>query len=885
MRLTVVATAEAGHPMTHETILAKNVDLLGQLLGQVVRASESDLIYQKVEAIRFAAKQAREQREPSFYKLVESLTDLTDDELLPITKAFNQFLNLVNIADDHYTIATFCEAQDYRATSLDKLFQQVLKTSNDKSQLEEAVKSLSIELVLTAHPTEIIRRTLIAKYAAIEKALEDLDRCSATKRCRVQVKQTLKRLITEIWETDTFRQQKPTPIDETIGCMAVVETALWAAVPEFCREMDATLRFYELSALPLDAVPVRFVSWMGGDRDGNPNVTAEVTAQVIAIHQWKLAELYLKDIDALITELSMSSSTASFCEYAGTDYEPYRQVLRALRSLLRDTFDFSDRLLKGEPVVHTSPLRTVDQLLEPLMRCYHALKDSHLSVIANGLLTDTIRRVHCFGVHLLKLDVRQESSRHAACLSEITQYLGMDDYLSWPESQKEAFLIEELSNKRPLLSAETVLSAEAREVIETCRVIASQPLDAFGAYVISMAKAPSDILAVELLLKEAGCRRQPPIVPLFETLDDLNHAPAVMKKLFELRGKRQKKEQMVMIGYSDSSKDAGFFAAGWAQYQAQEALIALCEEQGIKLTLFHGRGGTVGRGGDPAHAALLSQPPGSLEGGLRVTVQGEMIRNKLGLPSIAHKTFERYASAMLQAGLEAPPYPGEQWRKLADQLASDSCETYRQVVRQDSAFIDYFQQATPIRELSVLPVGSRPARRKQSGGIENLRAIPWIFSWSQNRLMLPAWLGFGEAISAVLAEGEEAALLSMYNDWPFFSTRISLVEMVFTKADMAVSAYYDRSLVEPKLQAKGKVLRDKYRHDAKVILSLSGGEDFMEDARDSRHSFALRQPYLDPLNLLQVELLQRLRISQDENLHSALMVTIAGIAAGLRNTG
>jgi phosphoenolpyruvate carboxylase len=450
-------------------------------------------------------------------------------------------------------------------------------------------------------------------------------------------------------------------------------------------------------------------------------------------------------------------------------------------------------------------------------------------------------------------------------------------------------LVKELNSKRPLIPHNWQPSPETKEVLDTCKVIAQTPKGAIPAYVISMTRTPSDVLAVHLLLKEADCPYHLPVSPLFETLNDLNHADGIMTKLLNISWYRGviENRQMVMIGYSDSAKDAGALAAGWAQYRAQEALIKTCKDAGVVLTLFHGRGGTIGRGGGPAKVALFSQPPGSLQGGLRVTEQGEMIRFKLGLPDLAIRTLSLYVDAILEANILPPPAPKDEWRAAMEELSDISCSIYQDLVKNTPDFISYFYQATPEAELAKLPLGSRPAKRRPTGGIESLRAIPWIFGWSQNRLMLPAWLGAGSALRRLIDEGKMNILETMYRDWPFFNTRISMLEMVFAKADTRISNYYDKRLVAEELQHLGEYLRERLTNDIQAVLKISHDSILMEGLPSIAGNIALRNGYTTPLNVLQVELLARCR--KDENpspeLEQALMVTISGIAAGMRNTG
>lgn len=548
-----------------------------------------------------------------------------------------------------------------------------------------------------------------------------------------------------------------------------------------------------------------------------------------------------------------------------------------------------DAKLHDAEVPKKETLQNIDQLWTPLYACYQSLHECGMGVIADGSLLDTLRRLKAFGVHLVRLDVRQESTRHSDVLSELTRYLGIGDYDQWSEQDKVAFLTNELSSKRPLLPRDWEPSEQVKEVLDTCKVVAAQPREAFGAYVISMARTASDVLAVHLLLQECGCPYRMDVCPLFETLDDLNNSEAVMKQLMSIdlyRGFIQN-HQMVMIGYSDSAKDAGVMSAGWAQYDAMDKLVKVCDEEGIELTLFHGRGGTVGRGGAPAHAALLSQPPKSLKGGLRVTEQGEMIRFKLGLPDVAVNSFNLYASAILEANLLPPPEPKQEWRDLMEVLSQVSCEAYRNVVRGEEKFVPYFRQATPELELGKLPLGSRPAKRNPNGGVESLRAIPWIFSWSQNRLVLPAWLGAGEAIQYSVDQGHQALLEEMCREWPFFSTRLGMLEMVYSKCNMEIAKYYDQRLVDEELLPLGELLREQLQKDIKAVLNVENNENLMQSDPWGLESIRLRNIYVEPLNMLQAELLYRTRKCETPpaELEEALMVTIAGIAAGMRNTG
>ncbi|MCU1719638.1 phosphoenolpyruvate carboxylase [Pseudomonas sp. 5P_3.1_Bac2] len=869
--------------------LREDVHLLGELLGNTIGQQYGEEFVAKIELIRRSAKADR--RGAAQAQLSASLATLSDDELLPVVRAFSQFLNLANLAEQYQLVRRRPDNQPsaQQAADLGHLLKRLIAAGHSGKSLAQQVAQLQIELVLTAHPTEVARRTLIQKYDAITAQLAALDHSDLSPSERDKIAQRLQRLIAEAWHTDEIRKQRPTPVDEAKWGFAVLEHSLWQALPNTLRQVDQLLHEATGEHLPLDAAPIRFASWMGGDRDGNPNVTAVITREVLLLARWMAADLYLRDIEALAADLSMQQASPVLMAVTGASPEPYRQLLKALRERLRATRSWAEAALHAEVPASPEVLQHSDELAAPLQLCYQSLHDCGMGVIADGPLLDCLRRVASFGLCLVRLDIRQESSRHSAALSEITLHLGLGDYRQWSEAERQAFLLHELDNPRPLLGRDFQASSDTAEVLATCRAIAAAPPASLGSYVISMAGAASDVLAAQLLLKEAGVSWPMRVAPLFETLADLDNAGPVISQLLSLPAYRASLAgpQEVMIGYSDSAKDAGTTAAAWAQYRAQERLVAICREQQVELVLFHGRGGTVGRGGGPAHAAILSQPPGSVAGRLRATEQGEMIRFKFARSDIAEQNLHLYLSAVLEATLLPPPSPEPAWREQMQRLAEDGLAAYRGVVREHPQFVEYFRQATPEQELALLPLGSRPAKRR-AGGVESLRAIPWIFAWTQTRLMLPAWLGWETALNQALQRGERQLLVQMREQWPFFRARLDMLEMVLAKTDPALAQLYDEHLVEPKLRQLGQDLRVLLSQAVSAVLALSGQGRVLSDNPQTLESIRLRNTYLDPLHLLQVELLARSRARENQSdsaLQQALLVSVAGIAAGLRNTG
>lgn len=853
--------------------------------------------------------------------MVAAVESYDEQMLLGIARSFSNFLALTNTAENFHRIRKLREylkasgsayglwpKEDSCAGSI----QNLLKSGITKEAIIKAIEEQSVELVLTAHPTEVNRRTMLRKHNRINDLLWQLNVQNLSPYEIKDLQQALKSEIATIWESDNLRRTKPTPEEEARWGLAIVENVLWKAVPNFLRKLDDVLKGELGQGLPWDRSPIKIASWMGGDRDGNPNVTPETTMRVAQMSRWMAATLYLKDISELRTlELSIQRCSPELKAKVENLREPYRELLKKIELRLQATIHWTeDVVIRNLPYQMPSfppgtdeslrPILRSSELMEPLQLMYRSLKETGMEEVAERGLADIIRRVATFGVTLLPLDVRQESTRHTEALDAITRYLGLGSYAQWDETTRRTWLQAELTSKRPLLPTVSNLeslgfSNTAIDTLRTFQMTAMLDQESLGAYVISQCQQASDILAVALLQKNAGVKPLMRVVPLFETLDDLQRAPSTIDALFSIstyRGLIANKQE-VMVGYSDSAKDAGRLAASWAQYNSQVDMVEVAKRYGVELTFFHGKGGTVGRGGNPAlFQAILAHPPHTINGRFRVTEQGEMITQNLGEVAIAERTLDLFTAGVLSERFISRPQVKAEWRESMERLSDVSCDAYRAVVQKEERFVPYFRTATPEGELAGLNVGSRPSKRNPKGGVESLRAIPWVFSWTQTRLNLPTWLGVGEALEAELAS-HPALLQEMVKEWPWFRTLIDLLEMVLVKSEPRIAENYDRHLVhdEKSLQL-GKELRENLSTTSEAVLKVSGSPYLQASNAMLLRSLLVRNPYIDPLNLIQAEVLKRLRDEkrpltdkQRTILQDTLLITINGVANGMRNSG
>ncbi|VAI88952.1 unnamed protein product [Triticum turgidum subsp. durum] len=882
------------------------------------------------------------------------LTGLAPADSIVMASSFSHMLNLANLAEevqianrrrnklkrgDFADEASATTESDIEET-LKRLVSDLGKT---REEVFDALKNQTVDLVFTAHPTQSIRRSLLQKHGRIRNCLRQLYAKDITADDKQELDEALQREIQAAFRTDEIRRTQPTPQDEMRAGMSYFHETIWKGVPKFLRRVDTALKNIGIDErLPYNAPLIQFSSWMGGDRDGNPRVTPEVTRDVCLLARMMAANLHFSQIEELMFELSMwrcndelrvrAEELHRASRKAEKHYiefwkqvpptEPYRVILGYVRDKLYYTRERSRHLLTSgsSDIPADSTFTDVEQFLEPLELCYRSLCDCGDKTVADGSLLDFLRQVSTFGLSLVKLDIRQESDRHTDALDAITAHLGIGSYRSWPEEKRQEWLLSELRGRRPLFGGDLPMTEEVADVLGTFRVLAELPPDCFGAYIISMATAPSDVLAVELLQRECHVGHPLRVVPLFEKLADLEAAPAAVARLFSIDWYMDRigGKQEVMIGYSDSGKDAGRLSAAWQLYKAQEELVKVAKQYGVKLTMFHGRGGTVGRGGGPTHLAILSQPPETVNGSLRVTVQGEVIEHSFGEEHLCFRTLQRFTAATLEHGMHPPVSPKPEWRALMDEMAVVATEEYRAMVFKEPRFVEYFRSATPETEYGRMNIGSRPSKRKPSGGIETLRAIPWIFAWTQTRFHLPVWLGFGAAFKHIMHKDirNVQALREMYNEWPFFRVTLDLLEMVFAKGDPGIAALYDELLVADELKPLGEQLRSNYEDTKKLLVQVAGHRDVLEDDPYLKQRLRLRDPYITTLNVCQAYTLKRIRdpsfqvtaqppLSKeftDENqpaslvklnaaseyapgLEDTLILTMKGIAAGMQNTG
>ena len=882
-------------------LLREDIRLLGTFLGRVIKDQEGDKFFKLVEKLRLISKNSLfdKNKGKAFLKTSNEIKKLNSLQTFKVTRAFSHILNLMNLAESLDASRKLNEYDNpYFKNKNQNLFVEDIiealiknkKISNNK--IYEQAKNLNIGIVLTAHPTEVKRRTLIQKYANLINLLEQRHLYKKYPSKITEIDRKLYSEIAIIWKTDELKRSKPSPLDEAKWGLAVIEDSLWDTVPRVYKRLNDIFRKNLKKDLPRDFNPIQFGSWMGGDRDGNPNVTAEITKKVILYSRWQAAKLYEKELTKLIQNLSMKECSPKIRKATGKTFEPYRVYLRPIRDKIRSTHQLiEDHLTKKIPLDKNKLLQDKNEILKPLREVRESLNLNKGQHIGNADLLDLIRRVRCFGVNLAKLDVRQESSRHDKLLKEIFKKKYKINYSNLKENNKINYLNNLIKQKKYFLDKLKITDKENKEVWNTFKQISKEPSQCLGAYVISMTSKASDILSVYFLQKQANTKHFLRVVPLFETLDDLRNAKDIMENLFKLSWYKKliNNKQEIMIGYSDSSKDAGKLSASWHQYKLQEELRDIAKKYKIDLVFFHGRGGSAGRGGGPIQATLKSQPSNTVNGKIRITDQGEVIQQKYGYKPLAEYNLCSYIGAVMDASLNPPPKSKENWRDLIEKMSEISTSAYRKNLNQSEDFIRYFKLVTPHKSLGKLAIGSRPTKRKNIDNIQSLRAIPWVFAWTQIRLMLPGWLGTTEALRYGSIKKFKNTLTDMEKNWPFFISTMDILDMVISKVDPEISVVYENNLADDSLKRIGKKLRFQFKTLVKLHNKITPKE-VIKERKEFRKALFVRNNYTDMLNILQASIMNKLNNKKNNKLdinflNDALMTSIAGISAAMKNTG
>ncbi|HKI56484.1 MAG TPA: phosphoenolpyruvate carboxylase [Trueperaceae bacterium] len=891
--------------------LSADVKFLGGALGTVLRELEGERLFELVETVRAGTKRRRSGDAAAgeeLRSLIASLDASTAERLL---RAFTVYFQLINLAEEIHRVRVNRVREAHatpgspRSESVAEAVADLKRQGWTRAQVRAFMEGLDVQLTLTAHPTEVKRYTVRLKLERIAAALRELGEHALSPQQKARLRREVFAEIATLWQTRELFAEKPTVLDEAKSALYYFRRSLLDAVPRLMQDMEDALdaAYGPATAPPLPTV-VRFRSWIGGDRDGNPFVTPEVTREATTLQAEVALDAYLNDLDGLVQRLSQWERRVTLSHAFREDLarvmrsegaprrfpeEPYRQKLAFVhRFLERERASLRDGGGTGYPGGAAA-------LIEDLALVESTLEASQGARAARAFVRPALYRAMAFRFHLAPLDLREHSAKHERAVAALLHYAGVvEDYATLDEEARVALLAAELASPRPLAPAGAPLGEEAdralaflAEVRETQRRFGE---DATGSYVVSMTEGVSDILEALVLAKQAGVSAID-ATPLFETEADLRAAPEVMRRLFAIPAYRRHVDargvQEVMIGYSDSNKDAGFLAANWALYRAQAGVAAVCREEGVPLRIFHGRGTSIGRGGGPAGQAILAQPPGSLGGRMRITEQGEALADRYADPDLAHRHLEQVVHAfMLSSARDAGPLPEvpERYLEAIERAAVAARQKYRALLEQEG-FLDFFHTVTPIEEISRLNIGSRPARRRGSRSLGDLRAIPWVFSWTQCRANLPGWYGLGSGLATL--EGD--LLAEMARDWPFFRTILDFAQMSLAKADLDIFERYLELAPATLAERFGRLIREEHASSVAQVERATGTALLEGDPTLAR-AIELRNPYVDPISYLQVELLKRLRglppeSPEREGLEYAVLVSLLGIAAGMRNTG
>jgi phosphoenolpyruvate carboxylase len=916
---------EDGAALEAEARLRNDIRLLGRILGDTVRDQEGAAVFDLVEGIRQTSIRFHRDDDTTARRELEAILDgMSASDTVKIVRAFSYFSHLANIAEDQNNIrqmrAGSTAGSAPRAGMLAKTLAHAREDGIGADELRDFFKTALVSPVLTAHPTEVRRKSTMDREMQIAALLDQRERVQLTPEEWEQNEEQLRRAVVTLWKTNLLRRTKLTVLDEVTNGLSFYDYSFLREVPRLHSALEDQLgggaggeTGEELASF------LRMGSWIGGDRDGNPFVTAEVLHGTLQLQSARVLRFYFDELHELGSELSLASHLVAVTEQVRAlaerspdhsphrRHEPYRLAVSGIYARLAATAAKLKVDSVRAPVGEAEPYASVQDFKADLDAIHHSLVKYNAGVIARGRLRQLRRAADCFGFHLASLDMRQNSAVHERTMAELMDAARpASAYLEIGEDARIALLTAELRSARPLTSIfvkysdETV--GELAVLHEAAQAHAIYGAAAIPQCIISMTKGVSDLLEVAVLLKEVGLidpsgRSAINIVPLFETIEDLQASSAIMDRLLGIPEYRRLVDsrggvQEVMLGYSDSNKDGGFVTSGWELYKAEIGLIDVFEHHGIRLRLFHGRGGSVGRGGGPSYDAILAQPGGAVNGQIRITEQGEIITSKYSNREVGRNNLEILTAATLEASLLQPKRvaPDHDYLDAMEQLSALAFKAYRGLVYETDGFVDYFWASTVITEISTLNIGSRPASRKKTRAIEDLRAIPWVFSWAQCRLMLPGWYGFGSAVEAWIAQHPDKGvpfLRAMYQEWPFFRTLLSNMDMVLSKSSLGIASRYAELVPDETLRQEifGRI-RAEWHAAVDSLLAIMGHDRLLQGNPLLERSIRHRFPYLDPLNHVQVQLLREHRTHDpDEQVLRGIQLTINGISAGLRNSG
>ncbi|MDM5198050.1 phosphoenolpyruvate carboxylase [Fictibacillus enclensis] len=919
----MTTTLESAKAENNSSPLRRDVKFLGQLLGNVLVQQGGQDLLDKVEKIREMTKSLRNNDQLSYQELKNEIAALQFPQRQQVIRAFAIYFHLVNIAEQNHRIRRRREYQlldGNQPGSLESTVSSFKENGVEADLIKNVIDKLSMELIITAHPTESTRRSVLEIHKRIALLLHQLDQTVLTSREREDVQDKLFNEITILWQTDELRDRKPTVMDEVANGLYYFDETLFEVLPQIHEELQETLQKHYSSEEWHVPNILRFGSWIGGDRDGNPNVTPSLTWETLTKHRKLALRKYHQALTSLMKQMSQSTKHVQISEELvaankkdavflqedekwKVEHEAYRVkiaiMLKKLKLVGKDSQGYQ----------HANEFR------EDLLQIKRSFEQHSPAGSRLKNLDQLIRQVELFGFHLATLDIRNHSGEHEAAITEIFRSVSLaDDYSALEEEEKVALLTGVLEDPRPLLLPFTEdYSKETRQMIDVFTMIKEAHREfgdrAIEVYLVSMTESVSDLLEVLVLAKEAGVYRlhadgriesKLNVAPLLETIDDLIAGPAIMEKLFSMDFYRKQLEkhgnvQEIMLGYSDGSKDGGTLTANWKLYKAQQEIHEVAEKYGVRLKFFHGRGGSLGRGGGPLYRSILSQPAETLGDGFKITEQGEVLSSRYSLYDISYRSLEQATSTLLSAAAnvsseaEQNNIRTKEWEKMMDEMSAAALKKYQELVFNDPDFLTYFKQATPLPELGSLNIGSRPMSRKGSERFEDLRAIPWVFAWTQSRQLLPAWYAAGTGLQRFTETEEQLRLLQqMYQEWPFFRSTIDNLQMALMKADLTAAREYTAMVDDQNMaQRIFSEIENEYNRTKDAILLITRQEQLMDHVPNIKESIRLRNPYVDPLSFLQVELISKLRENEqiDEELLREALLTINGIAAGLRNTG